>query len=108
MELGNRSFGKFKLAAAAQCPAFGIRRYKALTGRSFLRCCLCDRVFKTKHAASKHSCGRQERAEACAQASTAAVISGSRAPARRPSVECPPACSGLFPRAQCICFLMPA
>ena len=64
VELGHRSFGKFKLAAAAQCPAFGIRRYKALIGCSFLRCCVCDRVFTSKQPASKHSCGRQERAQA--------------------------------------------
>ena len=64
VQLGNRSFGRFRIAAAAQCPAFGIRRYKATTGRSFFRCSLCDRVSRSKLAASKHSCGRQERAQA--------------------------------------------
>ena len=64
MELGNRSSGKFKLAAAAECPAFGIRRYRATMGRSFWRCSPCSRVFMSTAAAQKHRCSTEEPAQA--------------------------------------------
>ena len=63
-QIGARSFGRLKVAAAAYCRAFGKRRYNTIKGRSFWRCSACPRVFQSRSMAGKHRCDGQQRAQA--------------------------------------------